>query len=93
MTARQNYRLTNGEKVALVQLRRCDWSQAILDGLLAVAKFHVTARDHRSIIERGLAHEDGRLTVAGRTLADRVLIELSRDAGLTVRTRIIGEMA
>ena len=91
MTARQNYRLTNGEKVALVQLRRCDWSQAILDGLLAVAKF--TARDHRSIIERGLAHEDGRLTVAGRTLADRVLIELSRDAGLTVRTRIIGEIA
>jgi len=81
--------LTPGQKIALLKMRRSDWSKAVLAQLEAFGKADCAGGDYRALAQLGLAVCKGSfhvLTPAGRWRADRVAVELARDAELHIVT-------
>jgi hypothetical protein len=77
--------LTPAQKVALLKMRRSDWSKAVVAHLEAFGKAEVTGGDYRALAQLGLAVNKGSfhvLTPAGRRRDDQVAMELARDNGL-----------
>jgi hypothetical protein len=81
---------TPGQKVALLTMRRSDWSNAVLAHLKAFGRDGVSGGDYRALAGLGLAVNKGSfhvLTPTGRWRADLVAMELARASGLhAVRT-------
>ena len=79
--------LTSAQKIALLKMRRSDWSKAALRHLVAFHHADPSGADYRALAEMGLAVCCGsyhRLTAPGRWRADRVAVEIGREAGLHV---------
>jgi hypothetical protein len=84
---------TDGQKVALLDMRRSDWSKAVLAHLRAFGKADCCGDDYRAMAARGLAVNRGSfhtLTQHGRWRADLVAIEIARAEGMHVVTYHLG---
>lgn len=77
--------LTPGQKIALLTMRKSEWSQAVLAHLTAFGQADVAGGDYRACAKLGLAVHKGSyhvLTPQGRWRADRVAVEIARAHGL-----------
>lgn len=75
------YNLTRSQKIALLKMRRSDWSKAILTKLKDFGTCDVTGEDFRSLVPLHLAINKGSfhvLTPSGRWRADRAAEEIAR---------------
>lgn len=81
--------LTPSQKVALLKMRRSDWSKAVVAHLVAFGMGECDGGDYRAFAAIGLAEHRGSfhvLTPQGRWRADQVAIEIARDTGMHVVT-------
>lgn len=81
--------LTPGQKIALLKMRRSDWTKAVLAHLEAFGAAEVCGEDYRALARIGLAESRGAYhvrTPLGRWRADRVAVELARGADMHVIT-------
>jgi hypothetical protein len=79
--------LTDGQKIALLKMRRSDWSKAILTKLKEIDQCAVTGADFRSLVPLHLAISKGSfhvLTSSGRWRADQTAREIARANSLHV---------
>jgi hypothetical protein len=79
--------LTPSQKVALLTMRRSDWSEAVLAHLKAFGRDAVSGGDYRALARLSLAVNKGSfhvLTPPGRWRADLVAMELARENDLHV---------
>lgn len=83
-------RLTHGQRVALLMMRRSDWSRAVLAKLKEAGLLAVNGDNFRSLVPLGLAIAKGHSyhipTRHGRWTADRIAREIARDIGMHVIT-------
>ncbi len=82
--------LSHGQRVALLMMRRNDWSRAVLTKLREAGLLAVTGDDFRSLVPLNLAVAKGHSyhvpTSNGRWRADKIAMEIARDVGLHVVT-------
>jgi hypothetical protein len=79
--------LSQGQKIALLKMRRSEWSKAILSKLKEIGACDVTGEDFRSLVPLHLAVNKGSfhvLTSSGRWRADQVAREIARANDLHV---------
>jgi hypothetical protein len=80
--------LTHGQRIALLIMRRSDWSKAVLAKVKEAGLLVVTGNDFRSLVPLGLATPKGHSyhvpTPSGRWRADRIAEEIARDIGIHV---------
>lgn len=80
--------LSHGQRVALLMMRRSDWSKAVLVKLREAGLLVVTGDDFRSLVPLGLAIAKGHSyhvpTSNGRWRADRIAEQIARDLDLHV---------
>jgi hypothetical protein len=86
--------LTHGQRVALLMMRRSDWSKAILSKLKEAGLLVVSGDDFRSLVPLNLATAKGHSyhvpTSNGRWAADKIAMEIARDIGMHVVTYDFG---
>ena len=85
--------LTPGQKIALLKMRRSDWTKAICTKLKELRRGDCGAGDYYALARIGLAiHKGSRhvLTEQGRWRADEVAREIAKAAGLHVITYDFG---
>jgi hypothetical protein len=81
--------LTDGQKIALLKMRRSDWAKAIVSKLKQIGSCAVAGDDFLSLVPLKLAISKGSfhvLTPSGRWRADQVAIQVARALGLHVIT-------
>lgn len=86
-------RLTDGQRMALLQRRGSDWSKAVLEKLRERGMPDATRADFDSLVVLGMAIPAGsfhNLTSHGRWHADQVAMKIARDAGMHVITYEFG---
>lgn len=79
--------LTDGQKIALLKMRRSDWSKAVLTKLKELDLCTATGDDFRSLVPMRLAISKGSyhvLTSSGRWRADRVAEQIAREASMHI---------
>lgn len=77
--------LTPGQKVALLRMRRSDWSKAVLAKLQACGVADCSLSDYQACARLGLAIHKGSfhvLTGQGRFRADRIAMDFAREIGM-----------
>jgi hypothetical protein len=81
------FNLTHGQKIALLKMRRSDWSKAVLAKLAELGNTDVAGADFRSLVPLHLAVCKGSFHVLsehGRWRADRVAEAFAREIGMHV---------
>jgi hypothetical protein len=81
--------LSDGQKIALLTMRKSDWASAVLAGLKATGSGAAVGSDFRSLVPLGLAINKGslhNLTSAGRWRADQVALQMARELDMHVLT-------
>jgi hypothetical protein len=81
--------LTQGQKIALLKMRKSDWAQAIMAKLKELGTCAVAGDDFRSLVPLRLAINKGSLhvlTSTGRWRADQVAMLIARALGVHVLT-------
>jgi hypothetical protein len=81
--------LSQGQKIALLTMRKSDWASAVLAKLKETGAGAAVGDDFRSLVPLGLAINKGslhNLTSSGRWRADQVAMQIARDLGMHVLT-------
>lgn len=77
---------SDGQKVALLKMRRSDWSDAVLDHLRAFGRDDCSGEDYRALARVRLAIKNPRgfheLTISGKAVANVIAVQLARQEGL-----------
>lgn len=84
--------LTDGQKIALLKIRKNEWSKAVLQHLEPFGKAECTGDDYRSLVPLHLAIDKGGYRVPthhGRWVADQVAMTIARERGMHVITHVI----
>jgi hypothetical protein len=86
---------TPGQAIALLTMRRSDWSKAVLAHLRAFGRDTCSGDDFRTLAKMGFAISKGSyhvLTPSGRWKADIVAMDLARAEGMHAITYDLGNL-